>query len=195
MLAMAVTAMRMRSYSCIDYYEQRQYESLYHTNKNFEKYKKGSGQLVELIKDNNADLNIQFQTQDNRTLNTKDLFFEPTLTKVGDIQILSMKLKSGANEFLEYKYALKPNQYMIDFDVRSQGLNKTLNASKPLDLQWNMKTFCTEKSVSMENRFTDIRYEYEDGKDNNVGQGSDKEENPEKVTCVAFKQHFFSSNY
>ena len=161
--------------------------------KNFEKYKKGSGQLVELIKDNNADLNIQFQTQDNRTLNTKDLFFEPTLTKVGDIQILSMKLKSGANEFLEYKYALKPNQYMIDFDVRSQGLNKTLNASKPLDLQWNMKTFCTEKSVSMENRFTDIRYEYEDGKDNNVGQGSDKEENPEKVTYVAFKQHFFSS--
>ena len=44
------------------------------TLKNFEKFKKGSGQLVELIKNNNANLNIVLQTNDNRTLNTKDLF-------------------------------------------------------------------------------------------------------------------------
>lgn len=163
------------------------------TLKKFEKYHKDSKQLVELIKDNNSNLNIQFLTQDNKTLNTKDLFFEPTLSKVGDIQVLSMKLKSGANEFLEYKYALKPNDYMIDFDVRSQGLSKTLNVTKPLDLEWNLKTYCTEKSVSYENRYTDIRYEYEDGKDNNVGQGDNKEETPEKTTFIAFKQHFFSS--
>ena len=68
--------------------------------KNFEKFKKGSGEIVELIKNNNANLNIQMQTQDNRTLNTKDLFFEPTLTKVGENQILTMGLKAGANEFL-----------------------------------------------------------------------------------------------
>jgi YidC/Oxa1 family membrane protein insertase len=44
-----------------------------------------------------------------------------------------MKLKAGANEFLEYKYILKPNDYMIGFDIRSQGLNKVLNTAKPLD--------------------------------------------------------------
>jgi YidC/Oxa1 family membrane protein insertase len=43
---------------------------------------KGSGKLVTLIKDNNANLNVQLVTNDN-TLNTKDLFFEPTLTKMG----------------------------------------------------------------------------------------------------------------
>ena len=42
--------------------------------KNFEKFKKGSGQLVELIKDNNSQLNIQLLTNDNHTLNTKNLF-------------------------------------------------------------------------------------------------------------------------
>jgi YidC/Oxa1 family membrane protein insertase len=31
---------------------------------------KGSGQLVELIKDNNANLNVQLLTLDNRTFNT-----------------------------------------------------------------------------------------------------------------------------
>ena len=163
------------------------------TLKKFEKFKKGSGQLVELIKDNNANLNIQFQTNDNHTLNTKDLFFEPTLTKVGADQILSMKLKSGANEFLEYKYILKPNDYMIGFDVRSQGLNKVLNTSKPLELQWDLKSFRNEKSVSYENRYAEVLYEYEEGKTNYVGQGENKEETPIKVSYIAFKQHFFTS--
>ncbi len=163
------------------------------TLKNHERFKKNSGQLVSLIKDNNSDLNINLQTQDNRTLNTKELFFEPSVSKVGENQILTMRLKTGANEFLEYKYVLKPNDYMIDFDVRSQGLNKTLNTSKPLDMEWDLKSYRNEKSVSYENRFADIRYEYDGGKDNNVGLGKDSEENPEKVTFIAFKQHFFTS--
>ena len=163
------------------------------TLKKFEKFKKGSGQLVELIKDNNSDLNILLLTNDNHTLNTKDLYFEPTLTKVGADQILSMKLKSGANEYLEYKYILKPNDYMIGFDLRSQGLNKVLNTSKPLDLEWDMKTYRSEKGIAIEKRFTDIHYEYEEGKINSTSPGKDKEDNPEKVSFIAFKQHFFST--
>ena len=161
--------------------------------KQHEKFKKGSGKLVELIKDNNANLNIALQTSDNRTLNTKDLYFEPTISKVGQDQILSMKLKAGANEFLEYKYILKPNDYMIGFDVRSQGLNKMLNTAKPLDLQWSMKTYRNEKSISYENRYTEVYFEHQDGKIDYVGQGENKEENAENASFVAFKQHFFST--
>jgi YidC/Oxa1 family membrane protein insertase len=161
--------------------------------KQHEKFKKGSGQLVELIKDNNANLNIALQTSDNRTLNTKDLYFEPSVSTIGQDQVLSMKLKAGANEFLEYKYILKPNDYMIGFDVRSQGLNKVLNTAKPLDLQWSMKTFRNEKSISYENRYTEVYFEHQEGKIDYVSQGENKEENAEKTTFVAFKQHFFST--
>ena len=163
------------------------------TLKQFEKFKKGSGQLVQLVKDNNANLNVQLLTSDNRTLNSKDLYFEPTLTKVGADQILSMKLKAGANEFLEYKYILKPNDYMIGFDIRSQGLNKVLNTAKPLDLEWNLKTYRNEKSVSYEDRYTLLYFEYGDKKFDYVGDGKDKEEIPENVKYIAFKQHFFST--
>lgn len=163
------------------------------TLKQYEKFKKNSGQLVELIKDNNASFNLQLQTKDNRVLDTKELFFEPTLTKVGANQILSMKLKAGANSFLEYKYVLAPNNYLVDFDIRSQGLNTVLNTSKPIDLEWDLKTYRNEKSISYENRYAEIYFEHNDGKIDYVGQGNDKEENPEKTTFVAFKQHFFSS--
>ncbi|MFY8111707.1 MAG: membrane protein insertase YidC [Flavobacterium sp.] len=163
------------------------------TLKNFEKFKKGSGQLVELIKNNNANLNIVLQTNDNRTLNTKDLFFEPTLTKIGADQVLSMKLKSGPNSFLEYKYIVKPNDYMIGFDVRSQGLNQVLNTAKPLDLEWDLKAFRNEKSISYENKYTEIYFEHKDGKVDYAGLGAKEEETLEKPTFIAFKQHFFTS--
>ncbi len=51
--------------------------------KEFEQFRKGSGKKVHLIKDGNADFNIELKTNDNRTLNTRDLFFEPTETLEG----------------------------------------------------------------------------------------------------------------
>ncbi|MFH6957554.1 membrane protein insertase YidC [Flavobacterium aquidurense] len=162
------------------------------TLKEYKRFEKNSGQLVELIKDNNSNLNIQLQTTDNRTLNSKDLYFEPTLTKNGTDQILTMRLKAGVNEFLEYKYVLKPNDYLVGFDVRSQGLNKVLNSSKPLDLQWDLKSYRNEKSVSIEKRYAQLEYEYGDEKYSSVSLGTGKEDTPDKVSFVAFKQHFFT---
>jgi YidC/Oxa1 family membrane protein insertase len=163
------------------------------TLKNFERFREGSGQLVKLIKENNAHLNVQLLTSDNRTLNTKDLYFEPTLTKNGSDQILVMRLKAGANEYLEYKYVLKADDYMLDFDIQSQGLNKILNVSKPLQLEWDLKSYTNEKSTSYENRYSELYYEHEDGKSDYLGLGHNESETVENVSYIAFKQHFFSS--
>lgn len=163
------------------------------TLKNFEQFRKGSNQRVELIKDNNADFNLQFQTKDNRILNTRDLYFEPEFTKEGENQVLTMRLKAGAQQYLEYRYVLKPKDYMLDFSIRTQGLSKVVNTSKPMDLEWQLKAYRNEKSVTYENRYTDMVYEYEDGKDDDLGQGSSEAEKAEDVTYIAFKQHFFAS--
>lgn len=162
-------------------------------NLNYEQFEKGSNKRVELIKQNNANLNLQFKTQDNRILNTKDLYFEPVVTKEGANTVLTMRLKAGASQFLEYRYVLKPNDFMMDFSIRSQGLAQVLDTSKPIDLEWQLKAFRNEKSVSYENRYTELVYEYEDGKDNYLGQGGTETEKVEKVSYVAFKQHFFTS--
>ena len=161
------------------------------TLKNFKSIDK-NGPLVQLIKNNNANLNIALLTKEGKVLNTKELFFEPTLSKADGNQILSMKLKAGQNQFLEYKYILKANDYMLDFDVRSQGLASVLNTSNPANLEWDLKAYRNEKSISYENTLTEMVYEYEDGKDNYLGQ-SDEQEEVNEVSYVAFKQHFFTS--
>ena len=146
-----------------------------------------------LIKDHNASFNLSFATQDNRNLQTKDLFFEPTLTSNGDNQVLSMKLKVSANNYLEYRYELKPDDYMLDFAIRSQGMNSAINTSQNINLDWNLKSFRTEKSVKYENQYTDLRYLHNNEFDDMNPMGDGDEKDVEKLNWVAFKQQFFTS--
>ena len=161
--------------------------------KNFEQFRKGSGSIVNIIKDNNAQFNIQLKTQENKIFNTKDMMFEPVFTKEGENQVLTLRLKSDENKFLEYRYVLKPNEYMMDFSVKTQGLASVLNTSEPLQLSWDLIAFRNEKSVTYENRYTELIYEYENGKDDYLGQSKEDSETIKEVTYIAYKQHFFTS--
>ena len=148
---------------------------------------------IYLIKDNNNIFNINFGTTDNRTLNTNQLYFQPQLTKNGDNQVLSMKLKVSENQFLEYRYELKPNDYMLGFAVRSQGLSNVINGSQNVTLDWKLKGYRHAKSITYENRYTRLTYEHEDGKISKLSQASDDDEVEEDVTWLSYRQHFFSS--
>ncbi len=146
-----------------------------------------------MVKDKNASFNINFGTSDNRILNTKDLFFEPSLTSNGENYVLSMKLKASNNQFLEYRYEMKPNEYMVDFTVRSQGLSSTINTSQQINLDWNLKGYRHEKSIKYENQQTEMYYEKEDEDIDYLSIGGDDDANESDVNWVAYKQHFFSS--
>jgi YidC/Oxa1 family membrane protein insertase len=147
---------------------------------------------VYLVKDGNSSFGLDLTTSDNRVINTTKLAFEPTYTENGDNKVLSMKYKVAADKYLEYRYELKKDDYMVDFTVRSQGLNGVIDASKPVSMEWKLKSFRHAKSVTYENRYTDLHYEYEDGKDSYLGQATD-EEKVSDVTWLGYKQHFFTS--
>ncbi len=110
-----------------------------------------------MIKDNNASFNINFGTTDNRILNTKDLFFEPTFSNNGTSQVLSMKLKVSDNQFLEYRYEMT-DDYMVNFAVRSQGLSTVINSSNTINLDWSLKGYRHEKSLRTENTMYSYYY-------------------------------------
>ncbi len=148
---------------------------------------------IYLIKDQNAIFNINFSTTDNRTLNTQDLYFEPTLTKNGDNQVLSMKLKVSPTQFLEYSYELKPNDHMLGFNVRSQGLSNVINSSQNVTLDWKLKGRRQAKSITYENRYTRLTYQHDGEKIDKLSQAGNDEEDEEDVSWLSYRQHFFSS--
>lgn len=147
---------------------------------------------IYLIKDGTASLNLQF-TSENRTLNSQDLYFEPTLSKNGEDQVLSMKLKTSENGFIEYRYTLHPGEYMMDFSINSQGLDGIISTSQPMYLDWQLKGYRHAKSISYENRYSRLTYEYEDEKHAKLSPSGEDDELEKDVTWMNFRQHFFSS--
>ena len=148
---------------------------------------------VYLIRDGNASFGLQFSTSDNRNLNTEDLFFEPSMSEINGNQVLTMKAKAGPDNFLEYRYEMKPDDYMVDFTIRSQGLNGVINSNQPIDLHWKLKGIRHSKSVEYENRYTELTYNNDGGDIDYLSISSDDEEKGEDVKWLSFRQHFFSS--
>ncbi len=151
------------------------------------------GSQVFLIKDGNSVLNLQF-TADNRSLNSKDLYFEPSVSNNGNNTVLSMKLKTSASTYIEYRYELVPNDYMLGFSVKTEGLDNVINTTQPIYLDWNFVGYRHAKSISYENRYSRLTYEYENGeKHSKLSPASDDDELEKDVTWMNFRQHFFSS--
>ncbi|GIM56952.1 membrane protein insertase YidC [Capnocytophaga canimorsus] len=156
-------------------------------------YKTYDNQPVYLVKEDNALFSLQFTTSTNHSLQTENMFFEPSLTQEQGKKVLSMKLKSSENQYLEYIYELKDTGFLIDFSVRSQGLANVINTTKPIALDWQMTTRRMDKSVTYENRYTQLTALYQDDKVERMSEGSDDDAQEKEIRWVAFKQHLFSS--
>lgn len=148
---------------------------------------------VYLIKDKNAIFALNFKTTQGQELNTQQLYFEPSLSQKDGKQLLSMKVKTGENSYLEYEYTLPAEGYMVDVAVRSQGLSGVLNSQNPIELVWGLKARRMEKSVTYENRYTQSAIRYADDKINRMSQGGNSGTKEEQVSWVAYKQHLFTS--
>jgi YidC/Oxa1 family membrane protein insertase len=148
---------------------------------------------IYLVKDQNSAFNITFSTSDSRTHNTQDFPFQPSVTKSGENTIVSMKLKVSESAFLEYRYELKPNDYMIDFSIKSKGLSGVFNTSQPITLDWKQKNIRHAKSITYENRYTRLTYMHDEGKVDKLSQMGDDDDSAEDVEWLSYRQFFFSS--
>lgn len=142
-------------------------------------------------KDHQFDL--EFVTTDGRKMHTKDMSFTPSQSMNGANKVLSFKANVDAGKFLELRYELKPDDYMMDFTIRSQGLSQTFNTSETAQINWEMLAYKRSKGMDNENRYTEAIFEYGGGSDDYTGQGAEAEEEEEDVTYIAYKQHFFTS--
>ena len=79
---------------------------------------------------------------------------------------------------------------MVDFSIHSQGLSNVFNTSNPLNLEWDLISLRTEKSISSESMYTWLYYN-QDGNVDDLSQ--DDNETESNLNWVAYKQYFFTS--
>jgi len=114
----------------------------------------------------------------------------------GDSKTISMKLFAGDGKYIEYKYTLKYNSFLVGFELNTKGMDKTITAnSNYLNFNWNIDVPRQERKSNMgEDSYTTIYYKYLDDAVDKISTGkSGAESLRTKTKWISFKQLFFSS--
>jgi len=154
------------------------------------KYKTFDKKPVLLIDKDSSSFGLNFIAE-NRNIATDSLYFKPSLLG----SKLNMRLDVATNQYLDFEYSLKPNDYILGFNVNVVGLQNIIAPTQgTLNIKWAQKTLSQEKNKANEANVTSIFYEDSKEEVDNLSETSDEQEVLlEKLKWVSFKQQFFSA--
>ena len=154
--------------------------------------------LILFDKDESA-FNYVLSTNNNRVVNSADLYFEPVgnVVKTADgAQTLTMRLKTtDPSAYIDFIYTIPAKDFMVKYDVKATGMNKVMPATtNSLELQWQGKIRQQEKGRKFEERYSAIHYKFTSDDAENLSNAKDDQKSiSNKLKWVAFKDQFFSS--
>ena len=138
---------------------------------------------------------------DGKTIKTNDLFFELTESKENVIVSSSpesIALRLNVDEFgayIEYKYTLNPDSYLMDFDLRMNGMDSYRTDN--VQLHWEVYSPQQEMGRQNESNYTNLYYKYHEGDIEKFKLRSKKDiqdiTESTKIRWVGYKQQFFTS--
>ena len=158
--------------------------------KKFNDYK---GDSLYLVKNGNHNFSIQFVTTEGKTVDSKNLFFDPEIIYNNDETKVTMSLEISNKNYLNFEYIIPKKGYMIDFSVKSFGFNNIVNDNEKVLLNWDLKAFRLAKSVDYENRYSQLYYQYEGDDTDYLSSYSDSSDNEDEVSWISYGQHFFNT--
>ena len=154
------------------------------------KYKSGNGTPVLLS--GSSELGYGINTSANQSSLSSNLFFTASaITKNADgSQNLNFSLAAANGENIVHQYIIKPNEYMMDWNVSMTGADKLLSQGA-LNIQWKTATFQNEKTATYERQMSNICFSEGDNFDYISAKNERKFEKP--VQWLSVVQQFFNT--
>ncbi len=181
------------------------------TSVELKEYKTYDSLPLILFMEESSEFYMQFFAG-RKNVNSSDLFFQPFYYDASvkgdkllslnnnDVLVFGMRLYPDSNgavvdktRYIEYRYTLKKDEYMVDFDIRFKGMEDIVESTLAIPVHWSMDLRKQEKTV---NRFSGptIYYMNDEGSVDNLSENKDSEEKiPTSIKWVGFKQQFFTS--
>ncbi len=159
-------------------------------------FKTSGGKPLILQDGSFNNISYPINTGPNQTAQTSDLLFTPSAvqTMPDSSQIISFRLQTNNGESIVHQYILKPDDYMIGFNIKLDGANK-LVTQNTLNLLWKVKAVKLEKDMNWETLQSHIsfvengEYDFE-----HIGEGrSDDKKFSGPVEWLALNQQFFAA--
>lgn len=142
-----------------------------------------------LMDEKSTQMALEVQTKEGKQ-NLKGLYYQ--VAEQSD-KSLTLRIQNG-NQIVEQKYSLKPEGYLLDYQVNTQGLENLIQKDSAV-FSWAEKVKRVEKSMDISKISTTVNYYLPDGTFDYLSETStDPEEaNIPHVRWVSFKQKFFSA--
>ena len=152
-----------------------------------------------------AKFDLAFFSQ-NRIVNSSQFFFQPYLNgqpysggdmtvAEGDSIVFAMRLAVDGkpNQYLDFVYTIRHDNYMLDFDILTVGMKDLLAANASyMTIDWDLDLMKQEKSTD---RFADESVYYRSLNDKDVDHLTVNKDSEQTVTnklkWISFKQRFF----
>jgi YidC/Oxa1 family membrane protein insertase len=150
-------------------------------------------QPIEIVQPDFSDLNLKLVSAKGMNLNTNELYFEPEVVREEDQTSVIFRSEIAQGAFLEFKYLIQNDHYLIDFDINTTQLSPYLS-SQPAILSWNYTAPRNDQSIQYENRYTRLTYRLEDESIKKLSATSELDEEEESdLKWISFRHHFFSA--
>lgn len=162
-------------------------------------YKAQEGKPLILFEDEESDFNYVLVTNNNRVVNTSELYFEPQgeIVKTADgAQTLTMRLKTTEeNAYIDFIYTLPANDYMVRYEVKAHNMDEVMPLSiNSLEMSWSSDIRQQEKGRVFEERHSTLSYRYLAGDIEKLSPSkNDQKSVSNEVKWIAFKDQYFST--
>jgi YidC/Oxa1 family membrane protein insertase len=156
-------------------------------------YTNHQDQPIEILQPEFSDLNLKLVTAQGMNLNSNELYFEPEVIKEADRTRVTLRSEVAEGAFLEFRYQIINDSYLVDFDINTTQLSAYLS-SQPAILSWNYTAPRNDQSIQYENRYTRLTYRLRDGSIKKLSATSELDEEEESdLSWISFRHHFFSA--
>ena len=145
---------------------------------------------VEILSAENAHMSIALAGKQENII-TNQYYFTPAEQTDSSV---SMVLEE-AGKRLTISYRLQPDSYMLDMDIKAEGLDGFFAPNtKALTINWWDRVMQQEKGHDFENRFSSLTYKLKGEGTKSLKETSEESKNPEEaLDWIAFKNQFFSA--
>jgi YidC/Oxa1 family membrane protein insertase len=155
-------------------------------------YTSANGKPVVLGGTSYDKLSYSINIAQNQAAQISELFFsQAMITKNADkSSTLNYKLTGAAGESITHQFTIRPNDYLVDWNVQMNGADKLLSQGN-FNLIWQSQPMKQEKDVVYERQQTNICF-YEDNDFDYIMSRTEKKfEKP--VQWVSIAQQFFNT--